>query len=101
MTMLRARDLDGRNVGSIIGLTEDDGTRVYGTLDAIERDPEYGGRTFLYLGHLEDPVDSPDGSQVDVYLSPEAKFLSHMNSDLQSLLDAVLRATQPGLAVAR
>lgn len=87
MSTFRAGTLDGRNVGSVIGIHLEDGPQIFATLLAIhKRDPENPGDVGLMLSNDEE-VWVEEEWPVEIYLSQEAKFLSHMNNDLQRLVE--------------
>lgn len=89
MSTFRAQELDGRNIGSVIATTLRSGEKIFATLQAIHHrapeDPESIG--LILSGDSEAWVEGE--WPVEIYLSQEAKFLSHINNDLQRVLAAV------------
>lgn len=85
MTRFRAEELDGRNVGSVFEVQTGDG-RIFGTVETLVRN---GDTVLLYPTGWDDPITLRLGIEVEIHLGPEAKFLMHINNEIQSILAEV------------
>lgn len=86
MSRFKVSELDGRNVGAVIGF-DDGAERVFGLVENISRNRE-SGMTKLSLSGDEEVLLEP-AVEVEIFLGSEAKFLMHINNVMQDLMDEV------------